>query len=118
MDPFQKPYLRLMGIAPAKIMHRLLTDHNLKNDNTAWFFVDFANSTYKLGTVFDILINGETLNWNPDYKIELTGVTDQMGGALEQIEKGYKTICEFKFTPKTPPQIKLLPHLNDWDLKG
>jgi hypothetical protein len=117
MDPLQKPYLRLMGIASLKVVRRLLPEVNIENENELWFFVDFATSTYRVGTSFDIIVNGKTHQWNHDYRIELTQVTDQLGGSLDQIEKGYKTICSFKFTPKIPPQIKNLYELSDWDVK-
>jgi hypothetical protein len=117
MDPLQKPYLRILGLASKKVLNQLLPDDISEQKNTLWFFMDFASSTYKLGTIFDILIDSKTSDWDPDYKMELTGVTDQLGGALKQIEKGYKTISSFKFSPKVPQQIKLLPRLSDWDVK-
>lgn len=79
-----------------------------------WLFVGYCFKDFPVGSVFDILIEEGTRNWNHDFKITLNEIYDEFGRSYKSIQIGYKTICSFECTPAIPGIIKSLPTLKTW----
>jgi hypothetical protein len=114
MKASKKEMLRILGRVSSSILKKLFQGKEFRKQNAEWLFADYAASTYEKGTTFDIIVPANGVDWNHEYKIKLLKITDEYGRTFSQIPEGYKTICQFEFSPNVPQFVRQLPLLQGW----
>lgn len=112
-------YLRVQGKVAATVLQKLGLQPPLnKKLNTAWFFIDYANASFKKGASFDVVLSDTTKKIEKYTKIKLLQIVDQFGIKHTAIPDGFKTICQLEFIDaiSIPFTFKKLPNLLSWDV--
>lgn len=111
-------YLRVQGKVAATVLQKLGLQPINKKLNTSWFFIDYANASFKKGASFDVVLSDTTKKIEKYTKIKLLQIVDQFGIKHTAIPDGFKTICLLEFVNEivAPISFRRLPNLLSWDV--
>lgn len=111
----EKITLKILGSANTNVIEKYTNILNYKeNDMQVILFCDYSTYDIPKGYIFNHLMDPLSQN-NISCKAKLKDISQEFGIPFDSVPKGYKTICNFKFSGiNIPKMIMELPIINDW----
>lgn len=111
------PMVTLLGKVDRRILKRIL-DATQIGKHELWFFADYANFPFAVGSIFDVALEGLDKKMLPsNRKIELSAVVDQFGNSIHQVPEGFQSIVKLSFSTTVPYFIQHMPTIKEWVAK-
>ncbi|AXT21187.1 hypothetical protein D7030_08410 [Flavobacteriaceae bacterium AU392] len=101
--------LKIIGKLNSDLQKKILPE-KIDDEKVIGFFVDYSDMDIFLNALFGTIYFNESIE---KVNFELIFITNELFISLDLIEKGYKTICFFKFY-SIPNLIYQIPYVDNW----